>query len=63
MSNIPKTTKCGHCGMDIDRDRTYHPYAACLMYKSCYDAPTVEANLAAVIDWAVMKHVKESSDE
>lgn len=28
----------------------YHPYAACLMFKGCGDADTVQKNLQALVD-------------
>lgn len=37
----------------------YHPYAACLMYKGCYDSDTVRANLKAVGEHYQKKEVKD----
>lgn len=38
---------CADCGMIVGANE-YHPYAACLMFKSCKDGSVVRANLAAV---------------
>ncbi|RYF50424.1 MAG: hypothetical protein EOO27_31795 [Comamonadaceae bacterium] len=38
---------CGECGMPCT-PAEYHPYAACLMFKACYDSAIVRANLNAV---------------
>lgn len=43
---------CDECGMPIETFGEYHPYAACLMYKSCYSRPTVIDNLNAIINYA-----------
>ena len=45
--------KCNECGMPVDAVATYHPYAACLMFKACGDSEMVQANLDAV---AAHKH-------
>lgn len=39
---------CVECGMLVDSADTYHPYAACLMFKSCHDGNVVQANLDGV---------------
>ena len=39
--------KCKECGMPVTTGE-YHPYAACLMFKSCHDNEIVQANLDAV---------------
>jgi hypothetical protein len=39
---------CQECGMQTEI-AAYHPYAACLMFKSCHDSGTVQANLDSVI--------------
>lgn len=39
---------CCDCGMSVSNGE-YHPYAACLMFKQCHDAPTVRGNLNAVV--------------
>ncbi len=38
---------CMECGMHVAPGE-YHPYAACLMFRGCFSADTVRANLAAV---------------
>lgn len=40
---------CAECGMPVDRATTYHPYAACLMFKACKSSDVVQANLDAVV--------------
>ena len=40
---------CKECGMPVDDSVTYHPYAACLMFKACQSSDVVQANLDAVI--------------
>ena len=44
---------CMECGMLVS-PAEYHPYAACLMFKSCHDSATVQANLDAVIAYGLM---------
>lgn len=39
--------KCNQCGMTTE-DNEYHPFAACLMFRSCRDSSTVRENLLAV---------------
>lgn len=48
MSNKTETTSCVECGMPVSGQ--YHPYAACLMFKSCKNSETVEINLKAVLN-------------
>lgn len=43
------TETCRECGMPVDAASTYHPYAACLMFKACGDGEVVQANLDAVV--------------
>jgi hypothetical protein len=38
---------CNDCGMTVETGE-YHPFAACLMYKGCYNKDTVIANLNAI---------------
>jgi len=38
---------CADCGMILDPNE-YHPYAACLMFKSCKSSEVVMKNLHAV---------------
>lgn len=40
---------CSECGMPVDSVETYHPYAACLMFKACLDSEVVQANLDAAV--------------
>lgn len=40
---------CAECGMSVDKATTYHPYAACLMFKACQNSDVVQANLDAVL--------------
>lgn len=40
---------CAECGMPVEKATTYHPYAACLMFKSCQSSDVVQANLDAVV--------------
>ena len=40
---------CAECGMPVDNATTYHPYAACLMFKACHNSVVVKANLDAVV--------------
>jgi hypothetical protein len=40
---------CAECGMPVDKAATYHPYAACLMFKACQDSEMVQANLDAAV--------------
>lgn len=42
------SNECQECGMAVVPN-AYHPYAACLMFKGCGDAATVEANLNVVM--------------
>jgi transposase-like protein len=46
------TAHCHSCGMPCGNE--YHPYAACLMFKQCRDRKTVEANLAAVVEYGAL---------
>lgn len=43
-------TTCAECGMTVEPNE-YHPYAACLMFKACYSAEVVRANLNAVLEY------------
>jgi len=59
---MPKneTTTCAECGMPVDNE--YHPYAACLMFKSCHNSEEVKANLKAVLDEGeALAYAKRSS--
>ena len=38
---------CAECGMIVDANE-YHPYAACLMFKSCKDSDVVRSNLESM---------------
>lgn len=38
---------CRECGMPCHAEE-YHPYAACLMFRGCWDSKTVRANLDAI---------------
>ena len=40
---------CTSCGMPCPPNE-YHPYAACLMFRTCNDENTVRSNLQAVVD-------------
>lgn len=40
---------CAECGMPVDKATTYHPYAACLMFKACHSSDVVQANINAVV--------------
>lgn len=46
---------CAECGFVLSHPDEYHPYAACLMYKSCKDENTVRENLKAVMDFGVKR--------
>ena len=46
------TTMCQECGMLVENNE-YHPYAACLMFKSCKDNEMVRGNLISVRNHAV----------
>lgn len=43
----PTIQACVECGMPSTWEQ-YHPYAACLMFKTCHDSNIVMANLDAV---------------
>lgn len=47
MPKHPPLPACAECGMIVKLGE-YHPYAACLMFKSCKDEQTVRANLQAI---------------
>jgi len=53
--------ECKECGMPVDANE-YHPYAACLMFKACYDSATVKANLDSVINHGYQAHIEEGSN-
>lgn len=40
---------CMECGM-VYNSTEYHPYAACLMFKSCHNSEVVRANLDFVLN-------------
>ena len=44
---------CNACGMLVGGQKEYHPYAACLMFKACHNGNTVDANLAAVVEYGM----------
>ena len=46
---LGELTVCGDCGM-VCEPGEYHPYAACLMFKACWNGRVVRANLQAVLD-------------
>lgn len=46
-------TPCSCCGMAVGPARTYHPYAACLMFQQTRHGDNVRANLAAVVDYGM----------
>jgi len=50
---------CAECGMPVEKATTYHPYAACLMFKACHDSTVVQANLDAVIAHGSEVNVRE----
>jgi len=47
--------QCGTCGMPGMSWNSYHPYAACLMFRACQDSTVVEENLRAVIEYGRFK--------
>lgn len=47
-------TPCAECGMPC-RAGEYHPYSACLMFKSCHNGDTVRASLQDVLDHAARR--------
>ena len=50
MPELDKDGKhCTECGMPVQWG-DYHPYAACLMFKGCGDAETVNKHLNAIKD-------------
>ncbi len=52
-------TECAECGMPIESATEYHPYAACLMFKECYNSEIVRSNLNAVIEHAALAEREE----
>lgn len=46
-------TACSCCGMGAGPPRTYHPYAACLMFQQSRSSENVRANLATVVDYGM----------
>src|ERR1700677_2977199 len=44
-------SSCSQCGMCVDPDKPYHPYAACLMFTGCRDGNKVQPNLDAVVEY------------
>lgn len=65
QQKISTMDKCGDCGMSINFPYEYHPYAACLMFKSCKDGKTVRGHLNTVRAHAVkdfQTKLKESND-
>lgn len=48
----PFTTNCVWCGMSVS-PLAYHPFAACMMFRSAKDGSAVEANLRAVVDFGM----------
>lgn len=44
---------CFVCGMHVPGPGAYHPHAACLMFQSCRNGNTVDANLHAVLQFAI----------
>lgn len=55
---IAELSPCGDCGMPCEQNE-YHPYAACLMFKTCHNSDTVRGNLQDVQDYAVRTHHAE----
>lgn len=50
-------SRCAECHMLVE-DGEYHPYAACLMFKSCRNGDTVRENLRAVGQAALRRAVE-----
>ena len=48
--------KCMECDMPLANAGTYHPYAACLMFKACHNSRTVSDNLESVMAYSVQYH-------
>lgn len=53
-THIPSEKKvrcelCAECGMPVFSGE-YHPYAACLMFRTCKDSEVVARNLEAVLE-------------
>ncbi len=46
--------------MWVDDTKTYHPYAACLMFKGCHDGNKVQANLEAVVAYGAQRQLEAS---
>lgn len=44
--------QCNDCGMTVEPNE-FHPYAACLMFKSCHDGEVVRKNLTAIRDASI----------
>lgn len=51
--------KCAECGMVTLTPNEYHPFAACLMFKSCHDSAVVRSNLDAIRE-DERKHLAEN---
>lgn len=53
--------ECKECGMPT-MEGEYHPYAACLMFKTCRDSAVVRDNLDAVVNHGYQARIEEVSD-
>lgn len=49
--------QCGDCGMIVTVTE-YHPFAACLMYKTCHDSGIVRVNLINVVQYGIQSAFK-----
>lgn len=60
---MSKEERCHSCGMPLEQENEYHPYAACLMFKACGDAETVRANLNGVVSWGVQAEFERAAEQ
>lgn len=49
---------CSLCGMHVEENAGYHPYAACLMFQQCRNGNTVDSNLKAVVEYGMKAQEK-----
>ena len=55
------SNRCAECGMTVNKDKPYHPYAACLMFKGCANSEMVQSNLDSVLSMGE-QYGKEKGD-
>ena len=63
IEELPKMQICSECGMPVEKATTYHPYAACLMFKACHDSAVVQAALDAVVFYGYQQVCEETPAE